>query len=263
MEKRNTEKSKWALVTGASSGIGEEFARQLAKDGWNLVLAARRKELTEAIGKKFSSEYNIQHRVIQADLAKTEGTQLVIDKTNDLEIEMLISNAGTGEVGKFVDRNIEDLYDRIQLNAVSHLTLTHHFGKKMALKKRGSILLTGAMGAVEGMPYMATEAATKGFIEALGKSLHTEFQEFGINITVLVTTPTETPVFYKLGFTLENSPVKPLTMKQCVMEALDALSKNKIRVYPGLKFRIMRVLTPETLQRKMFAKILLKNNNIN
>lgn len=252
----------WALITGASSGIGEGFARRLAAQGFNLVLVARRKELLKELGGKLSSRHNIQCRVIQADLTSTDDIDAVVSNTADIEIGLLISNAGTGEVARFFDRVPEDLIERIQLNATSHLLLTHHFGQKMALRKKGGILLTGAMGAVEGVPYMATEAATKGFIEALGKSLHAEFQEFGMHITVLVTTPTETPVFYKLGFSLQNTPVKPLSVDQCVNEALNALAMNKMLVYPGLKFRLMRAIIPAPLGRKMSTRILKRNNNM-
>jgi len=252
----------WALITGASSGIGEEFAQQLGAGGLNLVLVARRKELLQTLARQLSSRHKIECLAIQADLSKREDLHSLIEKTSHLEIGLLISNAGTGDVARFLDRGIDDLGDRIHLNAISHLLLTHHFAKKMATRRKGGILLTGAMGAVEGVAYMAAEAATKGFIQALGKSLHTEFREYGIHITVLVTTPTETPVFYKLGFTLQNTPVKPLRAEQCVAEALAGLTKNQMLVYPGLKFRVIRALTPESLSRKMAVRMLKKNNNI-
>jgi len=253
---------KWALITGASSGIGEEFARQLAAGGLNLVLVARRKGLMQTLAGQLSSRHKIECLAIQADLSKREDLDALIEKTSHLETGLFISNAGTGDVARFLDRGIDDLGERIHLNATSHLLLTHHFAKKMATRGKGGILLTGAMGAVDGVPYMAAEAATKGFIQALGKSLHSELREYGIHITVLVTTPTETPVFYKLGFTLQNSPVKPLRVEQCVIEALAALAKNQMLVYPGLKFRALRAVTPEFLSRKIAAKMLKKNNNI-
>ncbi|QEC61471.1 SDR family oxidoreductase [Mucilaginibacter ginsenosidivorans] len=118
------------------------------------------------------------------------------------------------------------------------------------------------MGAIEGVPYMANDAGTKGYIQSLGKSLHNELMEFGLHVTVLVTTPTETPVFYKLGFTKKNTPVQPISIQQCVTEALSALSKNKVTVLPGLKFRIMAALTPGSLVRNMSGKMIKKNNGL-
>lgn len=250
----------WALVTGSSTGIGEGFAKHLAANGLNLVLVARRKDLLDKLAKTLINAHKIQCRIIEADLGKEETIQKIIEETTDLEIGLLISNAGSGSVGKFFDRTAEDLKERVQLNAISHLSLTHYFGKKMAERQKGGILLTGAMGAVEGLPYMANEAGTKGYIQSLGKSLHSEFKEYNIHITVLVTTPTETPVFHKLGFA--KMPIKPNSVAQCVRESLDALAKNKMLVYPGLKFRIMRALTPESISRELTGRLLKKFNGI-
>lgn len=186
----------------------------------------------------------------------------IIDQTEGMDICLLISNAGTGSVSRFFDKSADELDSIVQLNAVSHLSLTHHFGKKMIVRHRGGILLTGAKGAIHGVPYMANEAGTKAYIEGLGKSLHTELKEFGVHLTVLITPPTETPVFYKLGFTRQNSPVSPIAVKQCVEESLVALSSNKVTVMPGRKYRIMNALTPSFVARKMAGKILKKNNNI-
>lgn len=252
----------WAVVTGASSGIGEGFARQLAANGLNLVLVARRLPLLEKIGESLAKEFGIQYRTIEADLSQESAIKKITDATDNLEVGVLISNAGTGNVRKFFSADESDHRYILQLNAISHLRLTHYFGKKMSARKRGGILLTGAMGATDGLPYMANEAGTKGYIQSLGKSLHTELKEFGLHITVLVTTPTETPVFYKLGFTKKNTPLQPISIEQCVSEALVALSKNKIIVLPGLKFRIMVALTPGSLSREMTGKMIKKNNKI-
>jgi short-subunit dehydrogenase len=264
--KRLIDKNKfgpWAIITGASSGIGEEFAKQLAADGFNLVLVARRLNLLEAIGTQLAKEHNIKYRLIVADLATEDAIKKITEGTNDLEIGLLISNAGTGKPGKFFEFDESELKYTLQLNAISHLSLVHFFGKKMAKRRKGGILLTGAMGAINGLPYMANEAGTKGYIYSLGKSLHTEFREFGLHITILMTPFTETPVLNKLGFTKENIPIRPLSVKQCVTESLIALSKNKITVIPGLKFRVMNALIPGSVARARSAKIMKKNNGLN
>jgi len=252
----------WAIVTGASSGIGKEFARQLAAQGLNLVLIARRAQLLEDIGKQLAKEFGIQYRTIQADLAEERSVKKITDATDDLDIGLLISNAGTGRPGKFLSFEEEDLKYILQLNAVSHLSLTHYFGKRLARRRKGGVLLTGAMGAIDGLPYMANEAATKGYVQSLVKSLHTEFREFGIHITVLITTPTDTPIVPQLGFNKNTMPMKPLTVAQCVKEALLAFSANRVTVMPGLKFRITNALIPASISRKITGDLMKKNNKI-
>ena len=252
----------WAIITGASSGIGKEFARQLAAVGLNLVLVARRIALLEEIGKQLEKEFAIQYRTVETDLALESSIEKIARATIDLDIGLLISNAGTGRPGRFLSFDEMDLKYILQLNAASHLSLTHYFGKRMAIRGKGGVLLTGAMGAVDGVPYMANEAGTKGYILSLGKSLHTEFKEAGLNITVLVTSPTETPVLGLLGFNKDNIPMKPISTQQCVREALAALNANRITVLPGLRYRIMNALIPGPVAREMTGKIIKKNNRI-
>lgn len=124
------------------------------------------------------------------------------------------------------------------------------------------MLLTGAMGASDGIPYMANEAGTKGYILSLGKSLHTEFKALGLHITVLITSPTDTPVLDKLGFTEDNMPMKPISVEQCVREALLALSLNRNTIIPGRFFRIMNALMPASMARNMMGETMKRNNKI-
>jgi short-subunit dehydrogenase len=263
--KKTIDKEKfgpWAIVTGASSGIGKEFARQLAAGGLNLVLVARRMQLLEEAGEQLADEFGTQYRVIVADLAEQNSIEKIIQATEDLDIGLLISNAGTGKAAKFLSTEEHEHKWFIQLNAMSHLSLVHHFGRRMAKRKKGGILLTGAMGAVEGVPYMASMAGSKALLLGLGKSLHYEFRESGIHITVLITTPTDTAIVPLLGFSKETMPIKPITVEQCVRESLLALAANRVSVMPGLKFRIAKSLVPESISRNITGDIMKKNNKI-
>jgi uncharacterized protein len=252
----------WAVVTGASSGIGREFANQLAADGLNLVLVARRQSLLEEIGLQLSAQFGIQYKIIVADLAQEDAIGKIAGATEDIDVGLLISNAGTGKPGKFLSFEEEQQKWFIRLNALSHFSLTHHFGRRFAKRRSGGILLTGAMGATDGVPYMASMAASKAFLLSLGKSLHYEFRELGIHITVLITTPTDTPIIPLLGFSKDTMPIEPITVEQCVKESLIAFGANKVSVMPGLKYRIMNALVPGSVSNKMTGKLMKKNNNL-
>jgi uncharacterized protein len=194
----------WAIVTGASSGIGEEFARQLAASGINLVLVARRLPLLEEIGTGLTKAWDIQCESISLDLSPEDFIDHIHDETRDLDIGLLVSNAGTGHPGRFLDQSADDLRSILRLNSISHLSLTHYFGNRLARCGRGGVLLVSALRALDGIPYMAKAAGTKSYMHSLGRGLHREFLDSGIHLTVLLPGPTDTPVLKKLGLPKET-----------------------------------------------------------
>lgn len=259
----NTKKyGTWAVITGASSGIGKEFARQLASQGFNLVLIARRLTLLKELGMALSDKFTIQHIVLDTDLSGSDFIEKIDSATHHLDVGLLVSNAGTGKPGSFLSFSKDELRSNIELNAVSHLLLSHYFGGRMKDRRNGGgIILVSAMGAPEGIPYMAVEASAKALVSSLGKGLHTEFKKYAIDLTVLMTSPTETPVLEKLGFSPENLPLKPVSTEVCVTETLRALSRNKLLIIPGLKYRLLNNFVPPFISRHMMASLLRKNNN--
>lgn len=252
----------WAIITGASSGIGEGFAYELASKGFNLVLAARRSDLLEKIGDVLHKKFAIHYKVVQVDMFQPLASKTIIENCKELDVGLLISNAGTGRPGRFIERTELDLSQIIQINALSHVWLTLYYSRKFALKGKGGIVLTGAMGSTNGVPFMAIESGTKAFLEGFGKSLNYELKNTGVRVTVLVTPPTETPVLQKLGFTNQNMPTAPISVRQCVTRALDALKKNRPSVLPGRKFRVMNSLMPPAINRKIMGDIMKRINKI-
>lgn len=249
----------WAVVTGASSGIGLEFARQLARSGLNIVLVSRRQSVLEDAGSALASEFGVEYRVVVADLSTEEGPRLIAEATADLDVGLLVSNAGTGQPGNFLAFSEADLRGIAELNAVSYLMLTHHFGRRLVARGRGGVLLVSAMGADEGIPYSSKEAATKALVSTLGRGLHVEFEKLGLGLTVLVVSPTDTPIIDKMGFTRAAMPVKPMPVERCVREALAALAANRASIMPGRLYRIMNRLMPASLSRRMTAAMMLKS----
>src|SRR5260370_41882343 len=140
----------WALVTGASSGIGKEFARQIAASGINVVLVARREDLLKEAGAEFSKRYVVEHRIAVLDLSRDGFIDQLASATNDLDIGLVVSNAGTGNPGAFLKHDRQLLLETVRLGAMAHLDIAHHFGAKLTERRRGGILLAGAMGAENG-----------------------------------------------------------------------------------------------------------------
>ena len=248
----------WAIVTGASSGIGKEFARQLAESGLHLVLVARRLPLLEEIGRTLAREYGINYRAVGLDLSHEGFLEKLTAATHDLDIGLVVSNAGTVNIGEFLSMEPHVLHQMVRLSVLAHLNLAHHFGKKLAARGRGGIILLSGMGASQGVPYTANDSATRAYVLTLGETLNVEFKKHGVNITVLLPGPTETPLFDKIGLDANSMPLKPMTVEQCVSEGLAALNANRPSHLTGAIYRLMNSLLPRSVFREMNGKMILK-----
>src|SRR6202140_1679233 len=248
----------WALVTGASSGIGKEFARQIAASGINSVLVARREDLLNEVGVQFSKRYGVEHRIVVLDVSREDFIGRLASATDDLDIGLVVSNAGTGNPGEFLKLDRQLLQGTLRLSTMSHLDIAHYFGRKLAERRRGGLILVGAMGAENGIPCMANEEGAKAYVHSLGEALHYEFKPLGVYVTVLATGFANTAVIEKLGFDPKTMPMKPMSVEQCVSEGLSGLLKNRSRIVPGRLNRILNALVPASLARKMLADLLGK-----
>jgi short-subunit dehydrogenase len=248
----------WALVTGASSGIGKEFARQIAASGINIVLVARREGLLNEAGVEFSKRYGVQHRVVVLDVSREDFIGQLASATDDLDIGLVVSNAGTGNPGEFLKHDRQLLRETVRIGALAHLDIAYQFGAKLTKRRRGGLVLTGAMGAEGGIPLMANDGAAKAYVHSLGEALHAEFKPSGVHVTVLAAGFTDTPVLDKFGYEASTLPMKPLSVEQCVSETLGGLLKNRSKVIPGRLNRILNALVPVSLARRMEADLLGK-----
>src|SRR5438128_7291594 len=166
----------WALVTGASSGIGKEFARQIAASGINIVLVARRQDLLREVGVEFSKRYDVEHRVVVLDVSQEDFIGQLASTTDDLDIGLVVSNAGTGNPGEFLKLDRQLLQATLRLNTMAHLDITHHFGAKLAKRRRGGLILAGAMGAENGVPGMANDGAVRAYVHGLCEAHRFDFK---------------------------------------------------------------------------------------
>jgi len=248
----------WALVTGASSGIGKEFARQIAAAGINVVLVARREALLQEAGRSIAADFKVDYRALAMDLSQEGFLERLTRDTNDLDIGLVVSNAGTGNPGEFLKLDRQLLQETLRLNTMAHLDIAHHFGANLAERRRGGIILVGSLGAEIGVPFMANDGGAKAYIHSLGEALHYEFKARGVHVTVVPAPLTNTPALPKLGFDPRTMPMKPLSVEQCVSEGLNALRVNRSRIIPGRLSRIMNALMPASAKRTMTAKLLGK-----
>jgi len=248
----------WALVTGASSGIGKEFARQIAASGINVVLVARRDALLAELGRAISQEFDVQYRALATDLSQEGFIAGLADATHDIDIGLVVSNAGTGNPGEFLKLDRQLLQANLRLNTMAHLDITHHFGAKLAERRRGGLILIGAMGAEIGIPFMANDGGAKAYVHSLGEALHYEFKPLGVYVTVLAAALTNTAVLEKFGLGPTSRPMKPMSVEQCVSEGLNALRENRSRIVPGRLNRFMDAFVPAFVKRTMTAKMLGK-----
>src|SRR5437763_1943456 len=145
----------WAVVTGASSGIGRAVAAQLAANGINLVLAARRLSTLDDVGNDLVHRHGIRYRSVRVDLARPDFLDVLTDATDDMDVGLVVSNAGDMNLGEFLATPHDSLLAELRVNTEAHLSLTHHYGQLLARRGRGGILLVSSVAGIQGVPYIA------------------------------------------------------------------------------------------------------------
>ena len=246
----------WALVTGASSGIGAEFARQLAAEGFHVALVARREVLLNELAAELSRCFGVESRVVVLDLSDDTAVDYLGNAVRDLDIGFVVSNAGTGNPGHFLKQDHLEQLRLFRLNALSHLNIAHLFGKRLAQRGGGGLLLGGAMGAAHGIPFSANDAGAKALVQSLGESLHVELRRQGVRVMTHVIPPTDTAIIRKFGLDPATMPLKPMSTTQCVSETLHAFRKGKSSFLPGRTNRILKAIVPSFLMRLMMGRMI-------
>jgi short-subunit dehydrogenase len=232
----------WAIVTGASSGIGKEFAFQLASKGLNIVLIARRENLLQELSKEIANTYNVQTKYLVLDLTHNNFIDQLEIFTQKLDVGVMISNAGGARMGAFVKIPVIDFQNMIQLNVTAQMKISHWFStRRISEFKKGALLLVSSTTAFQGVPYAADYAAAKAYVLNLGEALNYELKNDGINVTVLIPGPTDTPGLNENDDAnmAEHLPMKPQAVDKLVAEGLIALQKNKPTQIGGMMNRIM------------------------
>jgi uncharacterized protein len=246
----------WALVAGASEGIGAGYAEELASRGLNLILVARRAELLETLAARLSTNYNVETKIIPLDLSSPDAAEQIAAQTKDLEIGLLVYNATFSAIGPFLERPVGDHIKEINTNAFTPLKLIYLFAENMLARGRGGILLMSSLSAFQGSAYISTYAATKAFNIILAEGLWEEWRERGVDVLVCVSGAVKTPN-YVASEPEQTGGLGDMTMTpdQVVHEALNALGKGPY-VIPGRMNRISSFVMRHLLPRKTAVKFM-------
>src|SRR5215208_2176356 len=216
------------LITGASSGIGAAFARKLAARGRNVLLVARSEDKLIALCNELGRLTSIRAHYLALDLQPADAAAQLFEETTkrELEIDMLINNAGFGSMGDFGKLDLDRELEMIQLNVRSLVDMTHHFLGPMRERRRGTIINVASTAAFQAVPYMATYAATKAFVLSFSEALAEENRAHGIHVMALCPGVTETNFFQAAG--IDRPPMRMIeTPEEVVETALRALGRRK------------------------------------
>ena len=239
----------WALVTGASSGIGEQFARRLARAGFNLMLVARRTERLDALAQELRRRRRIEVHALTADLAERAAINEVASAAAGHDLGLLVSNAGFGLKGRFERADCDALEAMVAVNALAPLLLLHAVLPRLLLRGRGGIVLTGSIEGEAPFPFSTAYAATKAFVHSLGLGLAGELEGTGVDLLVLEPGATDTEALRLQGFAPEALPGR-MPADQVAREALAQLGRKTLHI-PGKDNRkfvnVMRRMHKEQL----------------
>lgn len=227
----------WALITGASSGLGSDFARQLAAAGKQLVLTARRQELLDQLAAELRQQYGVRVEVLPLDLGQRNAPTLLCEqlKAKQIDVDILINNAGFGVYGNFLETPWERVEAMLELDILSLVQLTRLLAAPMVARGRGHILQVASIGAYQPCPTYAAYGAAKAFVLHFGEALNHELRGTGVNCTVLSPGVTATEFFAVSG--QQQTTYQKIMMMDSptvVRIGLKSLFKGVPSVVPGL-----------------------------
>jgi short-subunit dehydrogenase len=250
----------WALVAGASEGLGAAYADLIARQGLNLVLIARRAEVLDTLARHLQEKHGVQVMTLPLDLSRADAAESIIAGTGALEIGLLVYNAAFSAVGPFQETTIQDHFKEIDTNIRTPLALTHHFGQRMLDRGRGGVILMSSLSAFQGSAFISNYGATKAFNMLLAEGLWEEWRNLGVDVLVCVAGATRTPNYLastpKQTGRFSDATLEPETVAD---EALAALGRQP-HVIPGRSNRfasfVMRHLMPRRMAIQMMGRIL-------
>ena len=243
--------SRYAVITGASSGLGACFARQLARRGYDLVLVARRKERLQKLAAKIKKHYGVETEILTADLSSREACRRVLRAVEDLPVEILINNAGFGDCGSFLETELGKELQMVDVNVTAVHILTKGMLKRFVKQNRGYILnVASSAGLFPAGPYMATYYATKAYVTSFTRAIAQELKEKGSKVYIGALCPG--PVDTEFNDVAEvEFALKGISPKYCVQYGLNEMFARKTVIVPTLYMKMV------TLSGRLFPQDLV------
>lgn len=234
-------RNKYALITGATSGIGYELAKLFAHDGYSLILVARTSDRLQQVTDEFKM-MGVEVTPIAKDLFEDGAAAEVYEQVKGMgiQVDVLVNDAGQGEHGKFIETELQRQLDIIHLNVISLVTLTRLFVEEMVKRGTGKVLQLGSVVSKMPAPYLAVYAASKAFVLSFTEALQYELKDTGVSMTVLMPGRTDTDFFHKAGAEDTKEYQKELSdPAQVAKDGYDALMSGESRIISGAKNKMM------------------------
>jgi len=248
----------WAVVAGASEGIGAAFARAAAARGLNVVLVARRPEPLKALADKLEANHGVRTRALALDLAQPERVTALLTGTSDLEVGLLVWNAALSLIGPFLEQPLEGHLRELEVNCLAPLSLVHGLGREMVARRRGGIILMSSLSGMQGSALIAHYAATKAWNRVLAEGLWWELGKSGVDVLACLAGATDTPGYRASEPAGGKGPrVSVMSAEAVVEEALAALGRMPSLV-PGWRNRWAAALLARVLPRRLAVRIMGK-----
>jgi len=248
----------WALVTGASSGIGQALSQQLAQKGFSIVLVARREDVLNELAQALNERFKTETRVIALDLLENGAVQALYDEVSALDIGLVIPAAGIDEMGRFLEKEYSSIEKMLKLNIQIPTEIAHVFGQKLATRKCAGIILVSSLFAYQGIPNFAGYAASKAYILALGETLNVELAPQNVDVLVLSPGLTDTPFSRSMDINFSKLPMFAQHPDTVAKTALGAIG-HKATVVSGLLNKIYaweNRLIPRSWPVKLFGALI-------
>jgi short-subunit dehydrogenase len=228
---------RWALVTGASAGIGAALARELARQGAKLILTARRKDRLETLAAELAAK-GTEVRIVVADLNDPAAPQQIYDATEGLQVDILVNNAGLGQYGSFHLSPIEQELSQVRVNCEAMVRLSRLFVPRMVERRRGWALVVASTASYQPLPYFATYAASKAFDRFFALGLAQEIARFGVKVTALCPGPTESE-FFTVSRAGAFRTRKVQSSEEVARLGVAALARGKRTIIPNFAGRLL------------------------